>query len=71
MNSPARTMHTVERMTAGLATALNALILNTLAAADTIRPPADRPTKNMKEVIYSPQDTTFRIPVTIRPLFSW
>ena len=50
-NMPAAQMHTVERMMAGSATALNFVIWNTLAEEATIRPPAESPTKNMKLVM--------------------
>ena len=68
---PARQMHTVEQITAGSATFLYSAIWNTLAELATIRPPADRPTKSMKQVIYRPHDTPLFIPVTPRPLISW
>ena len=44
-------MHTVDRMTAGIATFLYSATWNTLADEATIRPPADKPTKNMNMVI--------------------
>ncbi len=50
-NMPARQMHTVDRITAGMATCLNALMWKTLAEEATMRPPADRPTKNMNMVM--------------------
>src|SRR4051794_34306085 len=67
MKSPATIIHTVERIVAGFATTLNAGILNTVADDETIRPPADRPTKNINIVIYNPQETALFIPVTPRP----
>ena len=48
---PAQQMHTVDRMTAGSATFLYSATWNTLADEATMRPPADRPTKNMKHVM--------------------
>ena len=50
-NMPAQQMHTVDRMTAGSATFLYSTTWNTLADEATMRPPADRPTKNMKHVM--------------------
>ncbi len=50
-NMPAQQMHTVDRMTAGSATFLYSATWNTLADEATMRPPADRPTKNMKHVM--------------------
>lgn len=44
---PAMQMHTVEQMTAGLATLLNFSMPNTWAEEATIRPPAERPTNSM------------------------
>ncbi len=44
---PATQMQAVDRMTAGMATALNLFTWNTLAELATIRPPAESPTKNM------------------------
>ena len=70
MNAPAQQMHTVEVMTAGMATRLNDSIWNTCAELATIRPPADRPTKNMKHVMYRPHDTPFDMPVTHKPCVS-
>ena len=49
--APARQMHTVEVITAGRATGLNFSMLNTWAEDATIKPPADRPTKNMNAVM--------------------
>ena len=46
-NIPAQQMHTVDRMMAGIATFLYFSMWNTDAELATIRPPADRPTKNM------------------------
>ena len=46
-NMPARQMLTVDTITAGSATFLKALMLNTWAELATIRPPAESPTKNM------------------------
>ena len=48
---PARQMHTVDRMIAGMATALKRLMWKTLAEDATIRPPAESPTKNMNMVM--------------------
>ena len=50
-NIPAQQMHTVEQMTAGSATFLYSATWKTLAEEATMRPPADRPTKNMKHVM--------------------
>ena len=50
-NMPAQQMHTVDRTTAGSATFLYSATWNTLADEATMRPPADRPTKNMKHVM--------------------
>ncbi len=50
-NMPAQQMHTVDRMMAGTATFLNCAMWNTDAEEATISPPADRPTKNMKQVM--------------------
>ena len=47
MNMPAQQMHTVESTTAGRATFLYCATWNTLADEATMRPPAERPTKNM------------------------
>ena len=58
-------------MTAGTDTRLNDSMPNTCAELATIRPPADRPTKNMKHVIYRPHDTPLDMPVTHRPCVSW
>ena len=44
---PAQQMHTVEQMTAGIATFLKLSMPNTCAELATIRPPAESPTKNM------------------------
>ena len=71
MNAPAHRMHTVEVMTAGMDTRLNDSMPNTCAELATIRPPADRPTKNMKHVMYRPHDTPLDMPVTHRPCVSW
>ena len=70
-NIPARQMHTVDRMIAGIATALKRLMRNTLAEEATIRPPAESPTKNMNMVMYRPQDTPLDMPVTAKPPASW
>ena len=51
MNMPARQMHTVDRMIAGMATALKRLMRKTLAEEATIRPPAESPTKNINMVM--------------------
>ena len=64
---PARQMHTVDRIIAGMATALKRLMWKTLTEEATIRPPAESPTKNMNMVMYRPQD----MPVTARPPASW
>ena len=50
-NMPARQMHTVERMTAGSATFLYSFTWKTDAEEATMRPPAESPTKNMKQVM--------------------
>ena len=50
-NMPAQQMHTVEQMMAGSATFLYSAIWNTLAELATIKPPAERPTKNMKHAM--------------------
>ena len=70
-NMPAKQMHTVDRMIAGMATALKRLMWKTLAEEATIRPPAESPTKNMNMVMYRPHDTPLDMPVTARPPASW
>src|SRR4030065_522053 len=42
-----------------------------LPAEATMRPPAERPTKNMKKRMYWPHITVLRIPVTTRPVLYW
>ena len=55
MKPAARQMLTVETTTAGSATFLKRSMLNTCAELATIRPPADRPTKNMNRMMFAPQ----------------
>jgi hypothetical protein len=50
---------------------LKAATPNRRPAEATIRPPADRPTKNMKNKMYWPHITTLRMPVTESPLANW
>ena len=50
-NAPARQMHTVDTMTAGRATFLYSVTWKMEADDATIRPPADRPTRNMKQAM--------------------
>ena len=68
---PAQQMHTSDKMTAGSATALYFLMPKIEADEATMRPPADRPTKNMKQVRYSPQLVELFMPVMPRPNMSW
>ena len=63
-------MHTSDKMTAGSATALYFLMPKMEAEEATIRPPADRPTKNMKHVRYKPQLVELFMPVMPRPNIS-
>ena len=51
MNAPAQQMHAVDVITAGIATFLKDSMRNTWAEEATIKPPAESPTKNMKQVI--------------------
>ena len=67
---PAQQMHTSDRITAGSATTLYFLIPKMEAEEATIRPPADRPTKNMKHVRYKPQLVELFMPVMPRPNIS-
>ena len=64
-------MHTVDRMIAGIATALKRLMRNTLAEETTIRPAGRKPHENMNMVMYRPQDTPLDMPVTAKPPASW
>ena len=70
-HTPAQQMHVSDRMTAGSATALYFLMPKMEADEATMRPPAESPTKNMKQVRYKPQLVELFMPVTPRPNISW
>ncbi len=71
MKVAARITATVASRTARRVMGLNALTPNSRPADATIRPPADRPTKNMKNRMYWPHITTLLMPVTARPFANW
>ena len=50
-NMPATQMQAGDTMTAGIEILLKLSMPNTCAELATIKPPADKPTKNMKQVI--------------------
>ena len=70
-NAPAQQMHTMDVMTAGTDTRLNDSMPNTCAELATIRPPADRPTKNMNAMMYRPHELELFMPVIPRPYVCW
>ena len=70
-NAPAQQMHTMDVMTAGTDTRLNDSMPNTCAELATIRPPADRPTKNMNAMMYRPHELELFMPVIPRPYICW
>ena len=64
MNVAARITATVASSTASRVIGLKAFTPNSRPAEATISPPADRPTKNMKNRMYWPHITMLRMPVT-------
>ena len=71
MNVAASRTATVASSTARRVIGLNAATPNRRPAEATIRPPAESPTKNMKNRMYWPHITMLRMPVTTRPLANW
>ena len=71
MNVAASITATVASSTARRVMGLKALTPNRRPADATMSPPADRPTKNMKNRMYWPHITMLRMPVTTRPLANW
>ena len=68
---PAQQMHTVDMHTAGSATFLNSVTWKIDADEATIKPPADKPTKNMNAAMYRPQEVPLFMPVTPKPNMVW
>ncbi len=60
-----------ESSTASLVSEENRSLPTSSAPAATMRPPAEMPTRNMKLMMYMPQEIVFDRPVTARPLIHW
>ena len=70
-NAIARTVHTIDVHTAIFEIPPKPFSPNTRGAEEMIKPPALKPTRNMKQMIYIPHELVFPIFVTTRPALNW